>query len=171
MIPLLLHGLLIKQILSDNKNNILAKTMPPEAPKVAVNYFYSYEFLSTLKAIGITSIPYLILLQKTGFTLEGVLTLIFAGVIGGAAIAKKDLEVAPNLYTPKGIVGRDPAMAIRYVAENIALEEAKKREIPREADDRINEVASAIMDNMPMPSPLKPFAKGIATDFFKGIFK
>jgi len=168
---LLLHGHQIKQILRDNKINILAKTMLPESPKVPVNYFYSSEFLNTLQVIGITSIPYLVLMQKTGFSLEGILTLVFAGVIGGAAKAKKDLEIAPNLYTPVGIAGTNPQMAIRYVAENIALEEAKKRVIPREAEDSIVRVASAIMDNMPMPSPLKPFAKGIATDFFKGIFK
>ena len=166
-----MHEHQIKQILRDNKNNILAKTMPPEAPKVPVNYFISSEFLNTLSVVGITSIPYLILMQKTGFTLEGILTLIFAGVIGGAAKAKKDLEIAPNLYTPKGIPGTDPQMAIRYAAENIALEEAKKRVIPRDAENSINRIAAEIMDYMPMPSPLKPFAKGIATDFFKGIFK
>jgi len=135
--------------------------------KVALNYFYSSEFLNTVQVIGITSIPYLMLIQKTGFTLEAVLTLVFAGVIGGAAKAKKDLEIAPNLYTPVGVPGTNPGIAISYVAQNIALEEAKKRVIPREADVRIVEVAASIMDHMPMPEPLKPFAKGI----FRGIFK
>lgn len=90
--------------------------------KVALNYFQSSEFLNTVQVIGITSIPYIVLISKTGFTLESVLTLLFAGVIGGAAKARKDLELSPNLYTPVGVAGTNPDQAIAYVAKNIALE-------------------------------------------------
>lgn len=88
--------------------------------KIALNYFYSSEFLNTVQVIGITSIPYIVLISKTGFNLESVLTLLFAGVIGGAAKARKDLELSPNLYTPDGIIGTDKAQAIAHI-ENVQI--------------------------------------------------
>ena len=67
--------------------------MKSESHKVALNYFYSAEFLNTVQVIGVTSTPYIVLISKTGFNLESVLTLLFAGLIGGMAKAKKDLEI------------------------------------------------------------------------------
>jgi hypothetical protein len=139
--------------------------------KVALNYFYSSEFLNTVKVIGITSIPYLVLISKTGFTVEGVLTLIFAGVIGGAAKAQKDLESNPNLYTPVGVAGTNPNQAIAHVAKNIALEQATGEVISSAAQDRIDEVASDIINTTPIPDLLKPYAKKTGRDFLGRLFK
>ena len=66
------------------------KEMPSQ--KVAVNYFQSMQIVST------TSIPYIVLIAKTGFSVEAVLTFVFAGLVGGVVKAKKDLELSPNLY-------------------------------------------------------------------------
>lgn len=145
--------------------------MKAESHKVALNYFYSAEFLNTVQVIGITSIPYIVLISKTGFNLESVLTLLFAGVIGGAAKAKKDLEISPNLYTPVGVAGTNPNQAIAYVAENIALEQATREVITNAASDRINEVANDIISTTPIPDLLKPYAKKASRDFLGRFFK
>lgn len=139
--------------------------------KVALNYFYSSEFLNTVQVIGLTSIPYLVIIGKTGFSFESVLTLLFAGIIGGAAKARKDLEANPNLYTPVGIAGTNPNQAIAHVAQNIALEQATKQVIPSAASDQINEVANDIIATTPIPDLLKPYAKKTTTDFLGKFFK
>ena len=145
--------------------------MKSESHKVALNYFYSAEFLNTVQVIGVTSIPYIVLISKTGFNLESVLTLLFAGLIGGMAKAKKDLEISPNLYTPIGVAGTNPNQAIAYVAENIALEQAEQKVIPNAAKERINEVANDIISTTPIPDLLKPYAKRASRDFLGRFFK
>jgi hypothetical protein len=145
--------------------------MKSESHKVALNYFYSAEFLNTVQVIGVTSIPYIVLISKTGFNLESVLTLLFAGLIGGAAKARKDLEISPNLYTPIGVAGTNPNQAIAYVAENIALEQATREVIPNAAKERINEVANDIISTTPIPDLLKPYAKRASRDFLGRFFR
>lgn len=145
--------------------------MKSESHKVALNYFYSAEFLNTVQVIGVTSIPYIVLISKTGFNLESVLTLLFAGLIGGMAKAKKDLEISPNLYTPIGVAGTNPNQAIAYVAENIALEQAEQKVIPNAAKERINEVANDIISTTPIPDLLKPYAKRASRDFLGRFFR
>jgi hypothetical protein len=139
--------------------------------KVALNYFYSSEFLNTLQVVGITSTPYIALIAKTGFSLDGILMLLFAGIIGGIAKARKDLETSPNLYTPVGLIGTDPAQAIAYVAHNIALEQATREVISKNASDRINEVAKDIVAKTPFPELLKPYAEKTASNLFRRIIK
>jgi hypothetical protein len=144
--------------------------------KVAVNYFRSTEFLNTVQVVGTTSIPYIVLIAKAGFSVEAVLTLIFAGLVGGVVKAKKDLELSPNLYTPIGVAGTDPNQAIAYVAHNIAIEKATEQVIPVAAQNRINEVANNIADDIInttqiLPDFLKPSAKKIGRDFLRGLFK
>lgn len=139
--------------------------------KVALNYFYSSEFLNTVQVVGLTSIPYLVIISKTGFTLESVLTLVFAGVIGGAAKARKDLDANPNLYTPVGIAGTNPNQAIAYVAQNIALEQATQQVVSKAASDRITEVAKDIVATTPIPELLKPYAEKATSNLFRRIFK
>jgi hypothetical protein len=133
--------------------------MQADSHKVALNYFQSSEFLNTVQVVGITSIPYVVLLSKTGFNLETALTLLFSGIIGGIAKARKDLEISPNLYTPVGMVGTNPSQAIAYVAQNIALEQATREVISKNASDRIIEVANNIAATTPIPELLKPYAK------------
>ena len=145
--------------------------MKSESHKVALNYFYSAKFLNTVQVIGVTSIPYIVLISKTGFNLESVLTLLFAGLIGGAAKARKDLEISPNLYTPIGVAGTNPNQAIAYVAENIALEQATREVIPNAAKERINEVANDIISTTPIPDLLKPYAKRASRDFLGRFFR
>jgi hypothetical protein len=145
--------------------------MKSESHKVALNYFYSAEFLNTVQVIGVTSTPYIVLISKTGFNLESVLTLLFAGLIGGMAKAKKDLEISPNLYTPIGVAGTNPNQAIAYVAENIALEQATREVISNAAEERINEVANDIISTTPIPDLLKPYAKKASRDFLGRFFK
>ncbi len=139
--------------------------------KVALNYFYSSEFLNTLQIVGITSTPYIALIAKTGFSLDGILMLLFAGIVGGIAKARKDLEISPNLYTPVGIVGTNPSQAIAYVAQNIALEQATQQVISKAASDRITEVAKDIVATTPIPELLKPYAEKAASNLFRRIFK
>jgi hypothetical protein len=139
--------------------------------KVALNYFYSSEFLNTIQVVGITSTPYIALIAKTGFSLDGILMLLFAGIIGGIAKARKDLEISPNLYTPVGIAGTNPSQAIAYVAQNIALEQATQQVLSRAASDRIIEVANNIVATTPIPELLKPYAKKTASNLFRRIFK
>jgi len=145
--------------------------MKSESHKVALNYFYSAEFLNTVQVVGVTSIPYIVLIAKTGFSVEAVLTLVFAGLFGGAAKARKDLEFNPNLYTPKKVFGTDEKDAIAYVAENIALEQAEQKVIPNAAKERINEVANDIISTTPIPELLKPYAKKASRDFLGRFFK
>ena len=139
--------------------------------KVAVNYFQSTEFLNTVQIVGTTSIPYIVLIAKTGFSVEAVLTFVFAGLVGGVVKAKKDLELSPNLYTPVGVAGTDPNQAIAYVAQNIALEQATREVIPRAASDRINEVANDIINETPISELLKPYAQKASRDFLGRFFK
>lgn len=149
------------------------KEMPSQ--KVAVNYFQSTEFLNTVQIVGTTSIPYIVLIAKTGFSVEAVLTFVFAGLVGGVVKAKKDLELSPNLYTPVGVAGTDPNQAIAYVAQNIALEQAAEQVIPIDVQNRINEVANNIADDIinttQIPDFLKPSAKKAGRDFLRGLFK
>tara|TARA_R110000868_G_C10800053_1_gene756994 strand:- start:570 stop:1001 length:432 start_codon:yes stop_codon:yes gene_type:complete len=142
-----------------------------QSQKVAVNYFQSTEFLNTVQVVGTTSIPYIVLISKTGFSLEAVLTLVFAGLVGGVVKAKKDLELSPNLYTPVGVAGTDPNQAIAYVAHNIAIEKATDHVIPSAAREVINEVADEILETTSIPDLLRPFAKKASRDFLGGLFR
>jgi len=145
--------------------------MQVQSHKVAVNYFRSAEFYNTVQVIGSMSIPYVVLISKVGFTLETALTLLFSGIVGGMAKAKKDLELSPNLYTPIGVAGTDPNQAIAYVAKNIALEQATHEVISNAASDRIEEVASNIIAETPIPELLKPYAKKASRDFLGRLFR
>lgn len=145
--------------------------MKTGSPKVALNYFYSAEFLNTLEVIGTMSIPYIAVISKIGFTWETTLAWVFGGIIGGLAKARKDLEYNPNLYTPVGVAGTNPNQAIAYVAENIALEQAEQKVIPNAAKERINEVANDIISTTPIPDLLKPYAKKASRDFLGRFFK
>jgi predicted nucleotidyltransferase len=145
--------------------------MQVEAPKVALNYFRSAEFFNTVQVIGSMSIPYVVLISKVGFTWETSLTLLFSGIIGGMAKARKDLELSPNLYTPEKVFGTDEKDAIAYVAKNIALEQATREVISKNASDRINEVADEIISSTPIPELLKRPAKKASRDFLGRLFK
>ena len=138
---------------------------------VALNYFWSSEFLNTLQIVGSTSIPYIVLMSKTGVSLEGVLTFVFMGVIGGIVKAKKDLQANPNLYTPVGVLGTDPKEARLYAAQNVAVQKATEQVIPQAANDRINEVANDILNSVPVSDLLKPVITRTATDFLGRLFK
>lgn len=145
--------------------------MQVDSHKVALNYFQSSEFWNTLQVIGSMSIPYIVLISKAGFNLETILTLLFSGIIGGIAKVRKDLEISPNLYTPVGIAGTNPSQAIAYVAHNIALEQATREVISKNANDRINEVANNIVATTPIPELLKPYAEKTASNLFRRVFK
>ena len=145
--------------------------MPAQPSKIALNYFYSDEFINSIQVIGTMSLPYIVIISKTGFTWENMLTLLFSGIVGGIAKARKDLKANPNLYTPVGIAGTDPEEAIAHVAKNIAIEQATQEVISSAASDRINEVASNIIATTPIPDLLKPYAKEISSDFLGRVFK
>ena len=108
------------------------------------SYFQSKEFYRNVAIIGTQSTVYLAAIATQGFTIQNTLALIFGGIFGGLAIAKGDLDINKNLYTPPVLPHRNPEEAIANCAKTIAIQTAVSQVLGEEKSD-VASIASSIL--------------------------
>lgn len=94
--------------------------------RIPYPFFYSTEFWTVVvKTLGTLSfaVP---AMTKSGFSIETAF--IFLGAIAnGFLLSAKELEIHQNLYTNKGVAGRDKSEAIANIVCEVAKDIAAKQ--------------------------------------------
>jgi hypothetical protein len=117
--------------------------------RIPFNYFKSKEFYRMVSIVGSQSIIYCVAIAQQGFNTETGLALLFGGVFGGIAIAKGDLDVHKNLYTPKLLPHRNVQDALKNCAKEIAIATVIENVIGDRKADVVHEITDVIESNNP----------------------
>jgi hypothetical protein len=117
--------------------------------RIPFNYLKSKEFFRMVSIVGSQSIIYCVAIAQNGLTTETGLALLFGGIFGGIAIAKGDLDVHKNLYTPKLLPHRNIESALKNCAKEIAIATVIEHVIGDRKTDVVHEIADVLESNNP----------------------
>lgn len=136
------------------------------------NLFYTKTFIFLLITFLSGSIPNLVDMQKNGVSLEKSLYLVVSA-LGAIGITIDKMEKEPNVFTFKGVVGRDPEKARENVAE-IQSFVTKPILAPIEQES-ISEALTDLVPTIQTSKEIQPIVNEVQKfalkSLFKGIFK